>query len=142
MSRSGYTDDDYDHWAHIKWRGQVASAIRGKRGQAFLRDLRDALDAMPNKRLIANDLVRNGDVCAIGALGQARGIEMSDLDPDEYYAVAKRFGIAHQLAQEIVYMNDEGFLYKDSPESRWCRMRAWVSSQIKDPLKRMDRGRN
>lgn len=132
MSRSGYVDDDCDNWSHIKWRGQVASAIRGKRGQSFLRDLRDALDAMPNKRLIANDLIRQGDVCAIGALGVARGTQMDDLDPDEYYDVAKRFGIAHQLAQEIVWMNDECACWKESPESRWCRMRAWISSLIKE----------
>lgn len=30
MSRSGY-NDDIDNWQMIKWRGQVASAVRGKR---------------------------------------------------------------------------------------------------------------
>jgi hypothetical protein len=46
MSRSGYSDD-HSEWDLIRWRGAVASAIRGKRGQAFLRELLVALDAMP-----------------------------------------------------------------------------------------------
>jgi hypothetical protein len=62
MSRSGYSyDDDDDNWSLIKYRGAVASAIRGKRGQALLRAVLAALDAMPEKRLIADDLVFQGD---------------------------------------------------------------------------------
>lgn len=83
MSRSGYTDDG-DNWELIKWRGQVASAIRGKRGQAFLRELRDALDALPEKKLCYHELQRkDGACCAIGAVGRARGIDMTDLDPED-----------------------------------------------------------
>lgn len=52
MSRSGYADWCDDNWAMIRWRGAVASAVRGKRGQAFLRELATTLDAMPEKRLI------------------------------------------------------------------------------------------
>jgi hypothetical protein len=37
MSRSGYSDD-LENWSLIRWRGAVASAIRGRRGQAFLRE--------------------------------------------------------------------------------------------------------
>lgn len=63
MSRSGYIDE-LDQWDLIRYRGQVASAIRGKRGQAFLRDLLAALDAMPEKRLIAGTFERDdGDMC-------------------------------------------------------------------------------
>jgi hypothetical protein len=58
MSRSGYIDDyDDDNGAVAMYRGQVASAMRGRRGQAFLRDLLSALDEMPEKRLIAGHLV-------------------------------------------------------------------------------------
>lgn len=130
MSRSGYSDDCDDNWAHIKWRGQVASATRGKRGQAFFKELLAALDAMPEKKLIANDLIREGAVCAIGSLGLARGVDMSALDPDDYDKIADVFGVAHQLVQEVEYMNDE-YGYGDSPQARWSRMRAWVASQIK-----------
>lgn len=133
MSRSGYSDD-YDcdsNWPHIQWRGQVTSATRGKRGQAFLRDLRDALDAMPEKRLIAHELRQGGEVCAIGSLGAARGIDLEKLEVWDYDAIAAAFDIASPLVREIEWMNDEGSYRKDSPESRWCRMRAWVSAQIK-----------
>lgn len=106
MSRSGYSDD-IDNWELIKWRGQVASSIRGKRGQAFLRDLLAALDAMPEKRLIAWELEESGEVCAIGSLGKARGVDMSKIDPSEPTAVAAAFNIAEPLAQEVVYENDE-----------------------------------
>jgi len=47
MSRSGYSDDCDDQWSLICWRGAVKSAIRGKRGQAFLKEMLAALDALP-----------------------------------------------------------------------------------------------
>lgn len=130
MSRSGYSDDCDDNWELIKWRGQVASATRGKRGQAFLRELIAALDAMPEKRLIAHDLRRNGEVCALGSVGVRRGIDLDALDPEEYGAIAAAFGIAHQLVQEIEWENDEGG-YDDTPEQRWQRMRDWACRHLR-----------
>ena len=132
MSRSGYSDD-LDNWPMIKWRGMVASATRGKRGQQFFRDLLSALDAMPHKRLIAHELAKDGEVCAIGSLGVARGVDMSALDPEEPESVASAFNIATPLAQEVVYENDENGPWSrdESPEQRWTRMRAWVAKQIK-----------
>ena len=130
MSRSGYTED-VDTWQLIKWRGQVASAIRGKRGQRLLYELLAALDAMPAKRLIRDELIdAEGEMCALGALAKSRGIDTQSLDPEDYEAVANTFDIAHQLAQEIVYMNDE-FTSLETPEQRWKRMRQWVSSLVK-----------
>jgi hypothetical protein len=127
MSRSGYSDD-CEHLA--MWRGQVASATRGKRGQAFLKDLVDALEAMPEKRLIQNELKQGGEVCALGALGAKRGMDMSTLDPEDYMSVAAAFGIAHQLAQEVVFKNDEQF-EKASPEQRYEHMLSWAKSHLK-----------
>lgn len=34
------------------------------------------------------------------------------------------------LAQEVAYENDEG-AYRETPEQRWTRMRAWVERNIK-----------
>jgi hypothetical protein len=131
MSRAGYDDgDSCDQWGLIRWRGQVASAIRGKRGQAFLRELVEALDALPEKRLIANDLENGGSVCAIGSVGLKRGIDMSVLDPEDPEPIAAVFGIASQLVREIEWMNDEAW-YCDTPENRWSRMREWAVSNIK-----------
>lgn len=127
MSRSGYSDD-YDQWQMIKWRGAVASAFRGKRGQAFLREMRDALDALPVKRLLRDELAAGGEVCAIGAVGARRGIPMADLDPEDHDTIAARFGIAHAMACEIMYENDERAAYNETPEQRFVRMRKWVET--------------
>lgn len=157
MSRSGYIDDCDDALAYGRWRAQVRNATRGRRGQDFLRDLLAALDEMPIKRLIANVLVVDGfsplgfepvivgaddlvdkygqvtamgEVCALGALGKVRGIDMADLDPDDPEPVADAFGIANQLVREIVWHNDEGGCRNETPEERFKRMRHWVASQI------------
>jgi hypothetical protein len=130
MSRSHYTYD-IDNWELIRWRGMVASAIRGKRGQKFLQDLLAALDAMPKKRLIADELEADGEVCAIGSLGRARGLDMNNIDPKDPPQVASAFNIAECLAQEVVYENDEGSWHDETPEKRWERMRTWVAKQIK-----------
>lgn len=175
MSRSGYSDEEAEPGQFAMWRGQVASAIRGRRGQALLREMLAAMDAMPVKRLIANSL-REGrgiqvhtvwdpeapsrwgpykgefrtetithcaaatyqgglllevSVCALGTVGEARGIPMENLNPEAPNQVARAFDIAHQLASEIAYMNDEYGAHDETPEHRWVRMRAWAASNIK-----------
>lgn len=129
MSRSGYIDDDFENWSHIRWRGQVASATKGKRGQQFFRDLIVALDALPTKVLITDDLYRGQYVCAIGAVGKLRGTDMRGLDPDDTQTVGARFDIADPLVREVVYENDEGG-WRETPAERWVRMRAWAVSQL------------
>lgn len=133
MSRCGYHDDcDYDWWSHIRWRGQVASAIKGRRGQAFLRELIESLDILPEKRLVKEALEDCGGVCAIGSVGLKRGVNMSGLDPEEPVAIASVFGIASQMVREIEYMNDEG-AWNETPEQRWARMRNWAAANLKVP---------
>ena len=129
MSRSGYVDDlDSKDWA--MWRGRVASATRGKRGQEFLRDLLAALDAMPVKELVVGALEEGEEVCAVGALGRARGIDMSKIDPEDGDQVGEVFDISPCLAKEVVYTNDE-WVNDTTPAHRWKRMREWVAKQIK-----------
>ena len=130
MSRSGY-NDDIDEWALIRWRGAVRSAIRGKRGQAFLNEMLAAFDALPDKRLISHDLERDGCVCALGAAGKARYIDMSGIDPEDHDTVAGEFGVAHALACEIMVRNDECGRNDKTPEQRFERMRKWIESQIR-----------
>lgn len=129
MSRSGYVDDMEDRWQHIRWRGAVTSALRGKYGQAFLNEMLAALDALPEKKLIRDELEAEGAVCAIGAVGQARGLDMKGVDPTNSDRVADLFGIADALAREIVYTNDELF-WKETPEQRFAAMRDWIRSEI------------
>jgi hypothetical protein len=129
VSRAGYSED-IDHWALIRWRGQVASAIRGARGQAFLRELVEALDALPEKRLIDGELQEGKNVCAIGSVGARRGVDMTKLDPHDPETLSGVFGIAEQLVREIEFMNDEA-VWRETPEERWQRMRDWVVGNLK-----------
>lgn len=131
MSRSGYNDDIDDHWQLIRWRGAVASAIKGARGQAFLKEMLAAMDALTERRLIATKLEAAGAVCAIGAVGKARGIDMAKIDPKDTEQVARVFGVARAMACEIVYMNDEWQYWNtETPEARFARMRKWIEEQI------------
>lgn len=133
MSRSGYSDDYGSEWDLICWRGAVASAVRGKRGQAFLRETLAVLDGMGQKRLIRNDLTDGmGEVCAIGSVGLSRGVDMSELDPEDRDAVALAFGISPALAAEVMWMNDEWFGDNTTPEQRHGKMREWVKGLIRE----------
>lgn len=130
MSRSGYSDDCDDNWMLIRWRGAVNSAIKGKRGQQFLREMLAAMDALPERKLIAHRLEADGAVCAIGTVGKARGLDMSNIDPEDREVVADAFGVSPALAAEITYMNDEWSWSTETPEARFERMRKWVADQI------------
>jgi hypothetical protein len=144
MSRSGYTDDCIDDpLQYGRYRGRVASAKRGKRGQAMLVALRDALDALEVKELYAEVIVQDdGCCCAMGALLKHRGLYAGYVgDPSEYLDernedMAKDLDVAECLVAEIVYENDEGFsrtaVGKTEAEARWHRMRSWVDRQIVD----------
>lgn len=168
MSRSGYTEDygDDDPLAMGRWRQAVRRSLEGKRGQAMLRELLAALDAMPEKSLCSGSFATpQGEFCTLGVLGAARGIKTDDLGDESYCEadeVAKRFGIAHAMAAEIMYENDEsiadwkfvdvvicGPVRPYYPEwgshrksirvpdmqagnKRWKHMRDWVAKHIKD----------
>jgi hypothetical protein len=107
MSRSGYVDYDEENTIGL-WRGAVKRSIRGKRGQTALKELAAAMDAMPKKTLAAESLVTSdGQFCTLGVLGQARGLDMNPIDPEDWDAVAKAFDIAPAMVREIVYENDE-----------------------------------
>lgn len=54
------------------WWQAVKNALRGRKGQAVLRELREALLALPEKRLIEGFVACDGEVCAIGALAAHR----------------------------------------------------------------------
>lgn len=137
MSRSGYSDDCENLEL---WRCAVNRSLNGKRGQNFLRDLIKALDVLPGKILIAKKLQDEfGSVCALGAVGKMRGLDMANLDPFDYVGLSSKFGIAHSMVQEIEYMNDEfwrweynaeGHVIPITPQERWTRMRKWAQENI------------
>lgn len=133
MSRHDYNESlwETNRWKVIRYRGALASAMRGRRGQRFLLEIRQALEAMPDHRLGTGALVSaEGEVCPIGALGMIRGIDMSRIDPDDPGAVAAAFDVSSKVVAELTYYNDD--VWGDvSPEERWRLMCWWVSEQIR-----------
>lgn len=137
MSRSGYCEDgDYSEL----YRANVERSLAGKKGQNFLRELSDAMDAMPDKRLIANELVNaQGECCTMGVLCKTRQLDVSKIYYEDPDIVGKFLGISAIMAAEISFMNDEYLNFgnwsdvgkEESPEQRWIRMRKWVSEQLK-----------
>lgn len=127
MSRSGYCDDygDDDPLALGRYRAQVASAIRGKRGQTLLRELLTSLDAMPEKRLVAGELEADGQFCALGVVGHARGLNLAAIDTYDVETLGPKFNIAEQLACEIMWVNDDHV-----SDTRW------VEIEICGPMRR------
>jgi len=129
MSRANYSEDCYG-WELICWRGAVKSAIRGKRGQDILSDMAKALDAMPIKRLISEELIsKEGEVCALGAVAKYKSLPVDNIDPQNAAQVSRIFNIAEALAREIAYINDDG--YSITPEDRWKVVRKWVKENLK-----------
>lgn len=135
MGRAGYDDcggmDSDERWQWICWRGAVKSAIRGRKGQAFLKEMLAALEALPDAHLIIDEMEDiYGSVCALGAVGQVRKIDLSRIDPYDYSSVAGAFGIPESLAREIMHLNDD-YNYQSSPRERWYEMKVWLERQIK-----------
>lgn len=144
MSRSGYSED-CDGWELNLWRGAVESAIRGKRGQALLRELEASLLALPEKKLCAFEFANpdSGQVCALGAVALKRKLatgkdrqsairELAEEFPEgsEAEAISGEFDIAKALAKEITYINDEDYEFS-THEKRYEGVLRWVRTNIK-----------
>lgn len=138
MSRSGYSDDWGDDGPPPKfWRQAVMNAIKGKRGQGFLRDFIATLDAMPVKRLAAHSFrTEVGEVCSLGAVCVAHNVSMEGFtdkwgDMMDRDKVGAALNISPAMAAEIVYMNDEGdWRGRETEEQRWQRMRKWAEENL------------
>ena len=148
MSRIEYNESD-DILSYGRWEGRVKMALKGKPGQAMLRELEAALEAMPEQRLIYARLCdANGGVCALGALITHRYIAggLSEFDArrklhrlsygsETDYEVAafavRQIGITNTLAWLIQEANDE--LAPSDPEARHAFVLRWVRSKIKEP---------
>ena len=148
MSRSGYSDD-LDQWDLIRWRGAVASAVRGKRGQAFLKEMESALLALPKKRLISSSFASGGEVCAIGSVvlsrklagGVDRQTALKEIEaewPEEIEecgeVASSKLNLAGALANEIMWINDDDYS-ETTPEKRYEAVLVWVREGIKKAQK-------
>ena len=142
MSRSGFHDmDEYDQdtiLAMGRARGQIVSAIRGKRGQKFLRTALTALDAMEDKRL-AGGTFGVGDagcMCLFTSIatetGRASAIPKRPNDDGKgtCHQLADAFNVAPILVRDLVWDNDENA--PRDPAARWQYMRDQIAAMIVD----------
>lgn len=152
MSRDWEGEDDSDYWMLNmgRWERNQRVVWRSKRGQKFLAEVRDALLAMPERKLTGGELAqppepRSGifkiidrfkprpvQVCALGAWAMYKGVPVEKL-LDAYGSrgsveVAKELGMTQQMAYGIGYENDS--LSHITPEERWERMFRLVSNAI------------
>ena len=125
------------------WYANLRRTMLSARGQAFLRELLEALDTLPQKRLIPGALQQGREVCAIGAVGLKRCMDLTALDSNEQDEIAHAFGVSSMMVQEIAYWNDQGMeacvlgitdgggFKENTPEDRFGFVRAWVVSWLK-----------
>jgi hypothetical protein len=146
MSRLDGSDDPMPEGL---WWSAYRRARTSKRGQRVLRDLEQALLAIPDKRLAYEHISHEGAVCAVGAYvtwkelqadpSKDRAAVVKDLEAAYYWEseslrgtamVGREAGIAWTLAWEIGAANDYAFGKGFTPEERWEKMLAWVREQI------------
>lgn len=156
MSRISYSDDpDYPGQFEL-WQANCRRSLKGKAGQAALRELETALLALPEKRLIAEQLFDDeGEVCAIGALAKHKGQLTDDLrawGEREMEEVGVHLGMPRLVAWKVVELNDFHLTGSDlvtcagpyrwpaekpkvwvpiTAESRYQQILAWVQRQLK-----------
>jgi len=141
------------HWL---WEGNLQRHFSGRAGQAKLRELRDALLELPEKRLIETRLAdEKGNVCALGALSLKHRVDAGEpreqvlemlarrIRPDERWgdidgwdaeeatrAEAEAVGCKLPFITTVAWENDFGPSMKETPEERYSRVLAWVEKRI------------
>lgn len=123
-------EEDYPGQFEL-WKANCERSIRGAAGQAELKQLRDALLALPEKRLISDSLDNeDGEVCAIAAYGKHKGLNLEEFHPEsDSDEVGIAAGMPRLVAWKVVEMNDIEFSHL-TPEQRYTRMLAWVESKL------------
>jgi hypothetical protein len=155
VSRYYNEDCDWDPGRQALWDNAVNRATYSKRGQAALKELEQALLALPEKKLIDGLLCDGVGVCAVGALAAYREVkggktwdqafaildesghydiedgEEASLDETAYFARDK-LKMALSLAWEVAFNNDHGYgSMAKTDEERYERMLTWVRARIK-----------
>jgi hypothetical protein len=153
MSRFHYDGWDGEGIHPLMWEQTCRNALKGRKGQLILHELRDALLSLPAPRLIQGAFAKEGEVCALGALAKHRldrggtisiwGREAVSslaaleekmngfLEDDEVTLdLGEWMGLKRALALAISYENDEGVWYDETPEQRFKRMLRWTEQQI------------
>lgn len=151
MSR--FSGDDYDPQfqnANELWWANVERHLNGAKGQAVLRELREALLSLPEKRLIHGRLAdEQGCVCTVGALAAHRGVPINELASlvksddlgwddweaeEQTMALGVRIGLKLPMAVTLAGRNDDVYAPRnETDEQRYERVLKWVESKIKAP---------
>lgn len=136
MSRILYSDDEDFPGQFELWQANCERSIQGKKGQTELKALREALLALPEKRLLAHQLYnKQGEVCAIGAYARHKGEDLTQWDPNgdeaNHDEVGAACGMPKLVAWSVVCQNDVCCgNTKITPEQRYSKMLAWVEEQL------------
>ncbi len=150
MSRFIDGDGDSIHPKHW-WRIDLERALASGRGQRILKDIERCLLTMPERKLIAGEIVRyddesgDGAVCAVGAYalwikvqgGTERQAALADLNQrwggqaDEWdtQELGRSVGLARTVAHQLGWVNDM-WLQDQTDEARWESVLGWVRSKI------------
>lgn len=147
MSRF-WNDGEYDSDEEFRrgaWDENRRRAFASERGKKALRELRNALAALPERRLLGgqfaeinyedDDSITVGDVCAIGALAKYKGMEFThyhgseDFDGFETAEIARSLGMTYVMGYTIAYRNDEIYEH-ETPSERWWLMYGWLTALI------------
>lgn len=155
MSRFEGDGDEPFPGAWWLYEANTQRTFSGRAGQAKLREIREALLALPEKRLISRRLAdESGGVCAVGALALKRGtdagedravvverlarkiteetVEWDSWEVDrQTLGVANELGVRQTMAIELAYINDVDPW--ETPVQRYERILAWVESLIMVP---------
>jgi len=126
--RVDYSEDEGYPGEFALFQANCTRSLKGKAGQAALRELEAALLALPAPRLAGNVVAAHGDVCAVGAVLLARkarelggdlaaaqaALEAECGDPedqafDETTDRAEELGMPRLVAWKVVAKNDVEF---------------------------------
>jgi hypothetical protein len=137
--RINYSDEEDYPGQFGLWQANCERSLHGKQGQEELRELRAALLALPEKRLIVGELEDSeGGICAIAAYGKHKGLDLLRFDMDhDSDEVGIAGGMPPLVAWKVVEMNDLQF-DQLTPERRYQKMLAWVESKLAGPQAPID----
>ena len=150
-----YEPPEYENAAEL-FEHNVRLALVGKKGRRFLADLREALLALPEKRLIEGEFCRpktdeatepsDFEVCAVGAFAWWQKVKagtdpvaafealpsLDEYSPFETAWAGRDAGAPAILAWEMASANDETF-HGLSPEERYAKLLAWIEERLAAP---------
>jgi hypothetical protein len=142
-----YYDEQFPNQAELWW-ANLERSLAGKNGQQALRALLEALESLPEPKLVSGRLAtEDGMVCTVGALalhrrvaaGERREHVLRDLaakitEEGDLYdgegaditaSVGTKVGLSYSIAWRLAMLNDDDFS-DASPERRYDLVVAWV----------------